>query len=199
MKSLILYPSAGRICVASESPHRAPPGFFFVDLLLRLFVLVSMEVPFGAIAFALFGCKSTARKQTQLAFLKLLFIHVSDRVDALLNALLVLELLCRMIQGILLILLVFLLDFLRSNPLRVVEQAVHSAFQLHCQLLSCRRFRHSISQLLVAVAPLQHASCCSHSLATHLDFNGCPFLSQFHSRGFADTGIVESSGVGDAW
>ena len=104
-----------------------------------------------------------------------------------------------MIQGILLILLVLLLDFLRCNPLRVIEQAVHSAFQLHCQLLSCRRLRHSISQLLVAIAPLQHASCCSHSLAAHLDFNGCPFLSQLHSRGFADTGIIESSGIGDAW
>ena len=82
---------------------------FFVDLLLRLFVLVSIEVPFGTIAFALFDCQSTARKQAQFALFQLLLVHVSDRVDALLNALLVLELLCRMIQGILLVLLVLLL------------------------------------------------------------------------------------------
>ena len=57
-----------------------------------------------------------------------------------------------------------------------------SACGVEAPLPVCRDFCDTVSQLLVAVAPFENSTSCSHALTRHFDLNGCSFLSQLHAR-----------------
>ena len=170
-----------RYCSSSRQNHPCCQGCISLLGVVAI-VLGSMVVTLRAVALAILGRQGTPIQQADACFFLVVLVHFLHAEDVLPDLLSLVDLLGRVVEELLLLVLVFLFHLLAGHILRVVAQTMNSSTKLHGQLgLGCR-LGDSVCQLLMRVAPSHHATCSLKSLGRDLDLDCRSFLGQLHAR-----------------